>query len=74
MAKVLPVTDPDEAASLFRAGILLWRGNGCDPEPLVDGWVEDAIRIHATNSHYGSLVILVEEDDEGASPTTVDED
>lgn len=69
MAKVLPVTDPDEAVSLFRAGLLMWRGTGCDPETLVEGRSERSIRLHAPGCSFGGLVILVEEDEEGDSPT-----
>lgn len=74
MAKVLPVTDPDEAVSLFLAGILMWQGNADDPEKLAWGWNVEGVRKWARVNAYGRFVILVEEDDEGDSPTTASED
>lgn len=68
MAKVLPVTDPDEAVSLFLAGVLMWQGNSDDPEKLVPGWNVEGVRRWAGVNSFGRFVILVEED-EGGSPT-----
>ena len=44
MAKVIPVTDPDEAVSLFLAGILMWQSAACAPEKLVQGWTVEGVR------------------------------
>jgi hypothetical protein len=64
MAKVIPVTDPDEAVSLFLAGILMWQGNGGAPEKLVPGWVVEEVRKWVGVDTFGRFVILSEEDDE----------
>lgn len=69
MAKVIPVTDPDEAASLFLAGILMWQSAACAPEKLVQGWSVEEVRKWAGVNAFGRFVILVEDDEEDASPT-----
>lgn len=62
MAKVLPVTDPDEAVSLFLAGILMWQQSDAgDPEKLVQGWTVEGVRGSAGVNTFGRFVILVED-------------
>jgi hypothetical protein len=63
MAKVIPVTDPDEAVSLFLAGILMWQRAACAPEKLVQGWTVEGVRGSCVVNEFGRFVILGEEDD-----------
>ena len=63
MAKVIPVTDPDEAVSLFLAGILMWQSAACAPEKLVQGWTVEEVRGSCVVNKFGRFVIRGEEDD-----------
>lgn len=74
MGRVVRVTDPEEAVRLFEAGMLYWHcAEGV--VPLGQAWaphnIRDEIKFYPSRH---CLVYIVEEDEEGDSPTTESED
>lgn len=58
-SRIVTITDPDEAVTLFRAGLLLFY-NGGIIYPLLPGWGESSIRTAVVGKH---MAMLIEEDD-----------
>lgn len=59
-SRIVTITDPDEAVSLFRAGLLMLNYLG-DVRPLSCTWTAKKIATYGAGS--GCLAILIEEDD-----------
>lgn len=64
-SRIVTITDPDEAVTLFRAGLLLYYHIGT-VHPLLPGWGECGIRKAAVDEH---VAMLIEEDDSLAEET-----
>ena len=58
--RIVKITDPDEAVTLFRAGLLLFYNGRSGVHPLVRGWNESGIRKAAVGKH---MAMLIEEGD-----------
>lgn len=58
--RIVKITDPDEAVTLFRAGLLMFYNGRAGVHPLLPEWEESGIRKAAVGKH---MAMLVEEDD-----------
>lgn len=58
-SRIVTITDPDEAVTLFRAGLLLFYHTGT-VHPLLSEWEESSIRKAAVDKY---VAMLIEEDD-----------
>ena len=59
-SRIVTITDPDEAVSLFRAGILVFNWCG-EVRPLATTWTAEEIATFGVSG--GCLAMLIEEDD-----------
>lgn len=74
MGRVVRVTDPEEAVRLFEAGMLYWHFGPTGEMLPVTTWSASDIRCEVRNHTRHHLSYIVEEDEEGDSPTTESED